>query len=59
LPAKRLQLAPIALQATLQEASHALQHQEAEALYIVRHEFSRREHIYGIVTQDKIQSAYQ
>jgi len=59
LPAKRLQLAPIALQATLQEASHALQHQEAEALYIVRHEFSRREHIYGVVTQDKIQSVYQ
>ena len=59
IPAKRLQLSPISIQANLLEAHEAFRN-NAEALYVVFQEdnVSPHTHIYGIVTPEKIEEAY-
>ncbi len=58
-PAKRLQLAPIALQATLQEALDALETSGAEALYVVRVAAYDGTPGYGIITRTDIDRSYR
>jgi len=59
IPAQRLQLAPIHLQATLQEAREALDKSGAEALYVERMTAPGIRRIYGLLTRDTIASAYR
>lgn len=59
IPAQRLELAPLRMQATLQEALETLKQSQADALYI---EWFDRQHfwrIQGILTRDQIESAYR
>ena len=60
IPAKRLQLSPISLQANLQQA-HDKFEQGAEALYVVFNEALSDENsrVYGIITKDMIEQAYK
>ena len=60
IPAHRLQLSPISLQSNLQQA-HEKFEQGAEALYVVFDEAlaENSKHIYGIITQDIVDSAYK
>jgi H+/Cl- antiporter ClcA len=60
IPAKRLQLSPISLQANLQQA-HEKFEQGAEALYVVFDEEQGADssRIYGIVTEDMVEGAYK
>ena len=59
IPAQRLQVAPIHLQATLQEAREALEKSGAEALYVERMTAPGIRRIYGVLTRDTIASAYR
>ncbi len=59
IPAKRKQLAPISLQANLQEALDTLQQTGAEALYVYRYGTAGAPHIYGILTRSLIEETYQ
>jgi hypothetical protein len=59
IPAQRFQLAPLRMQASLQEAIETLEQSHAEALYIEwfdRHHYWR---IQGILTREQIDSAYR
>ncbi len=59
IPAKRYDLAPLRMQATLQDAIERLHESGADALYIEwydRHHFWR---IQGILTREQIESAYR
>ncbi len=59
IPAQRLQLASVHMQASLQEAHEILNNNPAEALYVQRPNAPGIEHIYGILTRQKIESSYQ
>ena len=59
IPAQRLQVAPIHLQATLQEAQETLEKSAAEALYVERMTAPGIRRIYGVLTRDTIASAYR
>jgi hypothetical protein len=59
IPANRLELAPIHLQATLQEALDMMQSRAAEALYVQRIIAPGIMHIYGVLTRERIESAYR
>ncbi|MFE8034553.1 chloride channel protein [Thiohalocapsa marina] len=59
IPAERLELAPVHLQATLQEAMDRLQQQGAEALYVQRMTAPGIQRIYGVLTRERIESAYR
>lgn len=56
IPAKRLQLAGVALQASLQEAVEVLNNTEAEALYVWRASGPGTRRIFGILTRQKIET---
>ncbi len=59
IPAQRYQLAPLRMQASLQEAMETIEQNHAEALYI---EWFDRQHywrIQGILTREQIESAYR
>jgi H+/Cl- antiporter ClcA len=60
IPANRLQLTPISLQANLQQA-HEKFEQGAESLYVVFNEEQAGEssRIYGIVTEEMVEAAYK
>jgi len=60
IPAKRLQLSPISLQANLQQAHEKFEH-EAEALYVVFNEELDDENarIYGVITENMVEKAYK
>ena len=60
IPAHRLQLSPISLQANLQQA-HEKFEKGAEALYVVFDEsnIEKNPRIYGIVTEELVESAYK
>jgi len=58
-PAGRLQVAPIPLQATLQEALDAMDATGAEALYVARPPTSGAADTYGIVTRADIDRNYR
>lgn len=57
-PADRLQVAPVALQATLQEALEAMNTSGAEALFIVRPAAYDGTPAYGIITRADIDKSY-
>ena len=59
IPGSRLELAPIHLQATLQEALDLMQTHGAEALYVQRMIVPGITHIYGVLTRERIESAYR
>ena len=58
IPAWREQVAPIHLQATLQEALESLDREAVEALYVERVTAPGIRHIYGVLTREQIESAY-
>jgi CIC family chloride channel protein len=59
IPAERSQVAAIAISATLQQAWEQLQATEAEALYVQRITAPGIERIYGVLTLNRIESAYK
>jgi len=59
IPGQRLDVAPVNLQATLQEAVDVLRASSAEALYVERMTAPGIRRIYGILTRDMVESAYK
>ncbi|WP_456373505.1 chloride channel protein [Thiolapillus sp.] len=59
IPGKRLELAPIQLHETLQEALERLDRGEGEALYVRRMSAPGIWRIYGILTREQIESSYR
>ncbi|MGY4877650.1 chloride channel protein [Vreelandella aquamarina] len=59
IPAQRLEMAPIALQATLSEAFLSLQNNALGALYVVHGYRPRQRRISGIITRGAIERYYQ
>lgn len=59
IPAERLELTAVHLQATLQEALDILKREGAEALYVTRPIAPGINHIYGVLTRGRIESAYR
>ena len=59
IPGKRLELAPIQLHETLQEALEKLDRGEGEALYVRRMSAPGIWRIYGILTREQIESSYR
>ena len=59
IPAARLQLAPIELQASLQEAWMVFEEHAAEALVVRRMTAPGIHHVYGILTRDSVERAYR
>ena len=59
IPGTRLELAPTHLQATLQEALDLMRTRGAEALYVQRMIAPGITHIYGVLTRERIESAYR
>ncbi len=59
IPGTRLQLAPVHLHETLQEALEKLDKGEGEALYVRRMSAPGIWRVYGILTREQIESAYQ
>lgn len=59
IPSKRLQLAPVLQQATLQQALKILNESEAEALYVIQPIGVAADRIFGIVTVQDIEQSYQ
>ncbi len=59
IPAKRLELAPIELQANLQQAIEKLEQSGAQALYVHRAYEKNSPHIYGVLTLNLIEASYR
>ena len=59
LPARRLQMATIDLQATLQDARECLQDYQAEALFVVRRHGATVSKVYGVLTASAVENGYQ
>ena len=59
IPGKRYDLAPIHLQATLQEAQEQLNKTNAEALYVQRQNAPGINRVYGILTREMIDASYR
>jgi H+/Cl- antiporter ClcA len=59
IPGQRFDIAPIHLQASLQEAQEVLNETRAEALYVQRQTAPGIHRVYGILTRDMIESAYR
>jgi H+/Cl- antiporter ClcA len=59
IPGRRLQLAPVHLQATLQEALEQLERTGAEALYVERMTAPGIKPIFGVLTREQVESAYR
>jgi H+/Cl- antiporter ClcA len=59
IPGKRYDLAPIHLQATLQEAQEQLNRTSAEALYVQRQTAPGINRVYGILTREMIDATYR
>ncbi len=59
IPAKRLSVVPIHLQATLEEALAELDKHNVNVLYVERMNTPGIMHIYGVLTRKQIESAYQ
>ena len=59
IPSKRMQLAPISIQATLQHALKILNGSDAEALYVVKPRSSNADKIFGIVTRQNVEEEYR
>ena len=59
IPAKRLQLSRIHLQATLQQALATMEQENAEALVIERMTAPMIKQAYGVITREQIEAAYR
>jgi len=59
IPAERLQVAPIALQATLQEALESMDASGAEALYVTMRADAGLERIYGVLRRTDVERSYR
>jgi hypothetical protein len=59
IPAERFELAPLRMQASLQDALETLNESRAEALYIEWYDSRHYWRIQGILTRDQIESAYR
>ncbi|MEN8213900.1 MAG: chloride channel protein [Pseudomonadota bacterium] len=59
IPAKRIEIKAVHLQATLLEALELLDSASVEALYVQRQTAPGIHHIYGILTREMVESAYQ
>ena len=59
IPARRIDIGPIHLQATLEEALNELDKHDLDALYVERMNTPGIMHIYGILTREQIESAYR
>jgi H+/Cl- antiporter ClcA len=59
IPAVRFELAPLRMQASLQDALETLNESHAEALYIEWYDSQHYWRIQGILTRDQIESAYR
>jgi CIC family chloride channel protein len=59
IPARRSQVTPIHLQATLQEALDKLENSGAETIYVEHSTAPGISHVYGILTREHIESAYR
>ncbi len=59
IPAHRSEVAPVPLQATLQEAMEVLDQGVAEALYVERMTAPGIRRIYGVLTRESVESAYR
>jgi CIC family chloride channel protein len=59
IPAKRLEIHAVHIRATLLEAREILDQFSVEALYVQRQTAPGIHHIYGILTREMIESAYQ
>ncbi len=59
IPARRRDLAPIHLQATLQEALETLQSSRAEVLYVQRPTAPLIQRIYGVLTREAVEENYR
>lgn len=58
-PATRLQIAPIHLQASLQEALETMESTGAEALYVRQRLAPQIERVYGVLTRQDIERHYR
>ncbi|MBW6476107.1 MAG: chloride channel protein [Chromatiales bacterium] len=58
LPAKRLEVATVDLQATLQDARECLQDYHVEALLVVRRQGEVLSRIYGVLTASAVENSY-
>ena len=58
IPSKRLELAAVRQQSTLQQAFKILNESDADALYVIRPLASSAERIHGIVTREDIDKSY-
>jgi len=58
IPGQRLEMAPVALQATLSEAFLALQDNTLDALYVVHGYRPKQQRISGIITRGAIERYY-
>jgi CIC family chloride channel protein len=58
IPAQRLELTAVHLQASLQEALEALRKNQAEALYVTHKTRDRKRRIYGVLTAHDIERSY-
>ena len=59
IPAKRLEIAPIHLQASVDEALNQLDNSDAEALHVQTSSASGKRKIYGLLTRAALQNAYR
>ena len=59
IPAKRLAIAPIHLQASVDEALNQLDNSDAEALHVQTSSASGKRQIYGLLTRAALQNAYR
>ena len=59
IPARRLNLSTVSLQANLQEASESLRQDEVEALVVKRHTASGIQRVYGVLTPEMVEGAYR
>ncbi len=59
IPARRMDVAAINLQATLQEALELLNRRTVEALYVERMTAPGIRRVYGVVTREQVDSAYR
>ena len=59
IPGKRLDVASVSLQATLQEALEVVENSSAEALYVESRSSTGISRVYGILTREMIESSYR
>jgi H+/Cl- antiporter ClcA len=59
IPAERSQVAGVLLQATLQEALEKLKDTGAEAVYVSDDAVPGSEHVYGVLTRERIERSYR